>query len=196
MENKDIDQLLAMREQMSQLKQALEKQQIITDKALRRAMVSRSSWLGVFVKVQMWAAPFLFLILLLPCIVMGMNWGPAIVWGIACAASVWMDFKTVNISKEKILNLSFNDLRIFLIRQKRQRNIQALIETTFMLPWLAWFFYEFFRAVSSEHHPFSWEEYLANLGIAVVLGIVVIILIYHKINKTSAQLIQEMQQED
>ncbi len=196
MDNNNIDQLEEMRQQMGQLKQALENQKIITDKALRRAMVSSSSWLSVFVKVQVGAAPFLFLILIMACIILKMSWWPIIVWGILCAVSVWMDFKTVIISKDKIFNLSFKDLRIFLIKQTRQRKLQALIETVVMLPWLAWYFYEFFRAISSDTKPFSMTEYLINLAIAAVASIIVVLVIYRKINKTTATLLHEMEQED
>ena len=193
MEDKNIkDELQELRSQMGSLKETLSEQKIVTDEALRKAMVNRSSWLGKLVKSEVWLAPLIIIMLGWPSIAYGMSWWPLIVFMVVLLPSIWLDSKTVVIPPEKILHCPLTELRHFILWQTKWRNIQFLIEFVLSLAWLGWYGYEMLLSMATPDNPFEISEFYWLFAMSGLGGIIAAMVVYIKISKTYSKLLETL----
>lgn len=186
------DELQEMRRPMECLKETLAGQNIVTDEALRRAMVNRSSWLGKLVRGELWAAPLLILVLSWQVMAYGMSWWPLILFIVLLLPSIWLDSKTVVIPEEKILHCSLTELRRFMLWQTKWRNIQFAIEFVLSLAWLGWYIYEMMLSMATPENPFDIKDFCWLFAFSGLGGIIAVVVIYRKISKTHRNVMESL----
>ncbi len=188
----ESNELKVLRKQILELREALTHSKITNENIIRRSMGKRSSWLEIFVKAEAYSLPFLTLVLLIPSLLFGSSVYPVIVYFLLATVSVWLDWHTMRIASHNILTMSLSELRVSLVKQKKLRLVQTLVETPITILWLLWY-------LSSLKSSFNHEDELTgiidkgvSLGffVGVIIAIIVIFLIYHKAQKTNNDLIE------
>lgn len=190
----DNDELLSLRAQVAQLRQRLQQSEIVTDKIMRQVMRGKSSWLGALVTSEFIVLPFLTLAFISFLSAINASILPAIVFTILAGISAWMDCYTLNITKKSIYTMPLLQLREFLIKQKKQRIIQLIVEAPLTIAWLLWFGYTIFAAQAADPEL----KLILNIGfwvglaIGIPISIIVIAIIYYKAQKTNNELIERI----
>lgn len=187
-----MDELTDLRRQMDSLKKSLEQSQIINQELVRSVTKAKASWLNKIVKWEFILAPVVVLLILAECLGTGVSPWFAIVAGAGILIDSLYDLKTTRVPEQDIISLDLLSLREKLSRQKQMRYKQFLITTPLSLIWGAAFVYCIIRKILVEINlP---ENMIRNISIGtvlftVVLCVVVVILIYRKMQKTGDEII-------
>lgn len=188
----DIDVLEDLKRQVKELKDQLTASNIVTQSIMRKAMKGSSSWLDRFVKTEIVTLPLLVLIIGSISYHLGTSIWPTIVFLIIGTISAWFDWYTMRIATKNILTMPMAQLKANLIKQKKYRRLQTLIETPLSIVWLVWYIISVIPELIRDNE-IGKELYLV-LGISVALGIlialVVIYIIYNKAQNTNNELIE------
>ena len=123
---------------MAAMKSDLDKNAIVNDRLIQTVMKERSKGLNRFVNAEIISIPFTFLLFIVICYVMKLSIWIFVTMAIGVIVSTIVDIKTMKVSTRLINSLSLRDLRTYLIRQKRQRTIQLIVELPLGMAWLVW----------------------------------------------------------
>lgn len=192
MDNKD--DLEQLRRQVSELKEQLNNSRITTRSIIRKAMKSRSSWLDSFVKAEVIVTPVISIILGLISFLFGSSLWPVVVFLILGTLSTWIDWHTFRIAANSILTMPMSQLKDSLIRQKRHRLIQTMVETPLSIGWLCWYFISIKNSISTNEKEAEELFYGAIAG-GCIAALIVVVIIYSKAQKTNNELIQTIESE-
>lgn len=186
------NELEVLRKQILDLREELKHSKITNDKIMRRAMGNRSSWLDKFVKAEAFSLPFLALILFAPHLLLGSSVYPVIVFFVLAIISTWLDWYTLRIASKNILTMSLSQLRESLVRQKKHRLIQTIVETPIAILWMLWYVNSIMSTLNHEDEMTSFLETGINVGfiVGVIVALVVIVIIYNKAQTTNNDLIE------
>ena len=115
---------------------------------------------------------------------------------IGCIISMIIDLKTMKVSTRLINSLSLRDLRTYLIRQKRQRTIQLIVELPLAMAWLVWFLLSLLgnsMALRDMNDPTTvgWIKFAVIIATAII-ALVVIILVYRNSQRINDSMIKEI----
>lgn len=187
----EIDELEELRRQINDLRSELSHSRIVNDKVIRQSMRGRSSWLGTFVKLEAVTIPILGFFFWCILYFMDASLWPAYVFVIIAAVSTWFDTYTMTIRTKALLTMPMSELKNYLVKQKKQRLIQLLIETPLTILWVIWFFF----AVKSTLREGSIAYEFINDGFSIGLfgglffGLLAVAIIYIKAQNTNDALI-------
>ena len=120
----------------------------------------------------------------------------AVTMAIGCIISMIIDLKTMKVSTRLINSLSLRDLRTYLIRQKRQRTIQLIVELPLAMAWLVWFLLSLLgnsMALRDMNDPTTvgWIKFAVIIATAII-ALVVIILVYRNSQRINDSMIKEI----
>lgn len=200
-----MDELTILREQMNSLKESLNKSKIVTNRLMLTVMKQKSSWINNMVWGEVIGAPFIIFLIVSECAFAGISMWFAIIGAIGLIIDVWADFKTARISPKDILTMDMLSLRRKLLKQKRQRTLQCIIELPLGLIWGTWFAFAFFMNMFGEKIAVGSEPFWVIIGIIVVMNLLIIgitVGIYSKMQNTNDDLIrrinemEEMEEKD
>ncbi len=180
---------------MTSLKESLKKSEIVTKNLMLTVMRQKSSWLNNLVWGEVIAAPFLMLLIAGECIYAGISVWFFIVGAVALIIDVILDFKTARISPKDFYTMDMLSLRRKLVKQKRQRGIQFVIELPLAMIWGSWFAFAFFMSSFGKKIATGGEEFWIIIGIVGVINLIIIgvcIGLYGKMQRTNDDLIRQI----
>ncbi len=186
-----MDELNILKEEMAAMKRNLDKQQIVNEKLMRTVMRQRTSWLNTFVKIEIIALPFIYLIFAGICAFYKISQWYAITFLILAAIDSFMDLRTFRISPKIFSTCSMMEVRKLLIKQKKERFIQTCISAPAAIIWFVLF------AIGVMGDPQSPEGYGGLVGglIGAIIGAIVVVILYRKAQKTNDSIIDEIEEE-
>lgn len=191
-----MDELDMLRDQMAAMKSDLDKNAIVNDRLMQTVMKERSKGLNRLVNTEIIFIPFLILFYIGICHVMKLSIWIAVTMAIGCIISMIIDLKTMKVSTRLINSLSLRDLRTYLIRQKRQRTIQLIVELPLAMAWLVWFLLSLLgnsMALKDMNDPTTvgWIKFAVIIATAII-ALVVIILVYRNSQRINDSMIKEI----
>ncbi len=191
-----MDELDMLRDQMAAMKSDLDKNAIVNDRLMQTVMKERSKGLNRLVNAEIIFIPFLILFYIGICHVMKLSIWIAVTMAIGCIISMIIDLKTMKVSTRLINSLSLRDLRTYLIRQKRQRTIQLIVELPLAMAWLVWFLLSLLgnsMALRDMNDPTTvgWIKFAVIIATAII-ALVVIILVYRNSQRINDSMIKEI----
>lgn len=191
-----MDELDMLRAQMAAMKSDLDKNAIVNDRLMQTVMKERSKGLNRLVNAEIIFIPFLILFYIGICHVMKLSIWIAVTMAIGCIISMIIDLKTMKVSTRLINSLSLRDLRTYLIRQKRQRTIQLIVELPLAMAWLVWFLLSLLgnsMALRDMNDPTTvgWIKFAVIIATAII-ALVVIILVYRNSQRINDSMIKEI----
>ncbi len=191
-----MDQLELMRQQLESMKRRLDTQNIINDKMLRRVMRSKASWLNNLVTVEIILLPLTYIFFAAFSARCGVSQWYAFIFLILGAIDTTLDFRTVRMPASMLSEATILDLKKYILRQKKERFIQICVLLPLSIIWIIAFVY----ALTVNFAPGSSDEF-ASIAIACgitggsiggILGVVLVILIYRKIQRTNDSLLTDL----
>lgn len=191
-----MDELDMLHDQMAAMKSDLDKNAIVNDRLMQTVMKERSKGLNRLVNAEIIFIPFLILFYIGICHVMKLSIWIAVTMAIGCIISMIIDIKTMKVSTRLINSLSLRDLRTYLIRQKRQRTIQLIVELPLGMAWLVWFLLSLLgnsMALRDMNDPTTvgWIKFAVIIATAII-ALVVIILVYRNSQRINDSMIKEI----
>ena len=191
-----MDEIKELREQMNAMRQSLDSYAIINDRLMKSVMKERSKDLNRLVIGEIIALPFIALFYFGICLAPDMTIWLAIAATAGSILSTLVDVRTVKVPGRMVNGSSLRGLKEYLLKQKRMRAVQTAVELPLSIAWLVWFLLAFMSndmmfgdLAGSE--TFAWVKY-GTVGIAILLTLVSVCLIYRKIQNINNSIINEI----
>lgn len=191
-----MDEIKELREQMNAMRQSLDSYAIINDRLMKSVMKERSKDLNRLVIGEIIALPFIALFYFGICLALDMTIWLAIAATAGSILSTLVDVRTVKVPGRMVNGSSLRGLKEYLLKQKRMRTVQTAVELPLSIAWLVWFLLAFMSndmmfgdLAGSE--TFAWVKY-GTVGIAILLTLVSVCLIYRKIQNINNSIINEI----
>ncbi len=183
-----MDELDILKEEMAALKRSLDKEQIVNDKLVRTVMRQRVSWMNAFVKFEIIALPFTYLVFAAACAFFKISQWYAVAFLIIGGVDSLLDLRTFRISPKIFSTCSMMEVRSLLIKQKKERFIQTCISAPLAIIWLLLFSMAVFSG------PQTSVGYAGMVGgiIGGVIGGIIVMILYRKAQKTNDTIIDEI----
>lgn len=195
-----MDELDMLRDQMAAMKSDLDKNAIINDRLMQTVMKERSKGLNRLVNAEIISIPFLILLFFGICHVMHLSIWILVTMAIGLIVSTIVDIKTMKVSTRLINSLSLRDLRTYLIRQKRQRTIQLIVELPLGMAWLVWLLLSLFdnsmvltdlRDMNNQA-TVGWIKF-AIIMVTSIIAIFTMIMVYREAQNVNDSMIEEIE---
>lgn len=190
--NTDNHELEQIREEMKDLREALQAQKIFSDMCIRQAMAKKLSWNKRFVKIEVYAIiPLLFLFMVGMRGGWGISWPFIIISMIMIATDVVWDVIINRLKEDNSATMPLIELKERLIKQKKMRRQQMAIEIPLLICWIIWLEYEIYCKALSHAEINPWIP----VGITVALfavSITVAFAIYNKMQGIDETAIAEI----
>lgn len=189
-----------LRDQMAAMKSDLDKNAIINDRLMQTVMKERSKGLNRLVNAEIISIPFLILLFFGICHVMHLSIWILVTMAIGLIVSTIVDIKTMKVSTRLINSLSLRDLRTYLIRQKRQRTIQLIVELPLGMAWLVWLLLSLFdnsmvltdlRDMNNQA-TVGWIKF-AIIMVTSIIAIFTMIMVYREAQNVNDSMIEEIE---
>ena len=191
-----MDEIKELREQMNAMRQSLDSYAIINDRLMKSVMKERSKDLNRLVIGEIIALPFIALFYFGICLALDMTIWLAIAATAGSILSTLVDVRTVKVPGRMVNGSSLRGLKEYLLKQIRMRAVQTAVELPLSIAWLVWFLLAFMSndmmfgdLAGSE--TFAWVKY-GTVGIAILLTLVSVCLIYRKIQNINNSIINEI----
>lgn len=187
-----MEELDILKEEMAALRRNLDKEQIVNDKLLRTVMRQKASWLNTFVKVEILALPFVYLLFVVICAGFRISQWYAFAFLILGLIDSVVDLRTFRISPKIFSTCSMMEVRKILVRQKKERFIHVCIALPLSLIWLYLLCNAIFRATdpNAVDHALNFGGAIGGI-IGGIIGAIVVIIIYRKAQKTNDVIIED-----
>lgn len=197
MENNNTNnELELLRQQMNVLKEKLDAQEIVNDRLVAKSMRKEMSWIKKYIYVQFALIPFVALIWVGVKYILGLSWWNYSFLMLICVVSVYIDY-VVNV--KALSNADYHKNNLIetarkLVKMKRQRTIQMIVEILLLILWLIWTFLEVNSAQSTAT---GIRQSLLQGGIiggyiGGVIGIIVAFVIFYKMQRTNDRMIEQI----
>lgn len=199
--NSNMCELEQMREQMQMLRDKLDKQKIINDKLVRRAVKSRMSWMKRFIYLEFCVIPLLALCWLGLKTFIGLSWPNYVFMVIMTIVDAVWDYR-INVASlriERIEQENLLDTLHCLARMKQMRTRSFCIMMPFLIVWIVWTGMEMWMGLDDKMAAGRIIGYAARGGfwgflLSVPLSVFVIVHIYRKMQRTNDELIQQIRE--
>lgn len=187
-----MDELDILKEEMAALRRNLDKEQIVNDKLLRTVMRQKASWLNTFVKAEILALPFIYLLFVAICAGFRISQWYAFSFLILGLIDSVVDLRTFRISPKIFSTCSMMEVRRILAKQKKERLIHVCIALPLSIIWLFMLCNAIFRATdpNAVDHALNIEGSIGGI-IGGIIGAIVVIIIYRKAQKTNDVIIED-----
>lgn len=197
MENNNTNnELELLRQQMNVLKEKLDAQEIVNDRLVAKSMRKEMSWIKKYIYVQFALIPFVALIWVGVKYILGLSWWNYSFLMLVCVISVYVDY-VINV--KALSNADYHKNNLIetarkLVKMKRQRTIQMIVEILLLILYLIWTFLEVNSAQSTATGP---RQSLLQGGIiggyiGGVIGIIVAFVIFYKMQRTNDRMIEQI----
>lgn len=197
MENSNTNnELELLRQQMNVLKEKLDAQEIVNDRLVAKSMRKEMSWIKKYIYVQFALIPFVALIWVGIKYILGLSWWNYSFLMLMCVVFVYIDY-VVNV--KALSNADYHKNNLIetarkLVKMKRQRTIQMIVEILLLILWLIWTFLEVNSAQSTAT---GIRQSLLQGGIiggyiGGVIGLIVAFVIFYKMQRTNDRMIEQI----
>lgn len=197
MENNNTNnELELLRQQMNVLKEKLDAQEIVNDRLVAKSMRKEMSWIKKYIYVQFALIPFVALIWVGVKYILGLSWWNYSFLMLMCVVFVYIDY-VVNV--KALSNADYHKNNLIetarkLMKMKRQRTIQMIVEILLLILWLIWTFLEVNSAQSTAT---GLRQSLLQGGIiggyiGGVIGLIVAFVIFYKMQRTNDRMIEQI----
>lgn len=197
MENNNTNnELELLRQQMNVLKEKLDAQEIVNDRLVAKSMRKEMSWIKKYIYVQFALIPFVALIWVGVKYILGLSWWNYSFLMLMCVVFVYIDY-VVNV--KALSNADYHKNNLIetarkLVKMKRQRTIQMIVEILLLILWLIWTFLEVNSAQSTAT---GIRQSLLQGGIiggyiGGVIGLIVAFVIFYKMQRTNDRMIEQI----
>lgn len=197
MENNNTNnELELLRQQMNVLKEKLDAQEIVNDRLVAKSMRKEMSWIKKYIYVQFALIPFVALIWVGVKYMLGLSWWNYSFLMLVCVISVYVDY-VINV--KALSNADYHKNNLIetarkLVKMKRQRTIQMIVEILLLILWLIWTILEVNSAQSTAT---GLRQSLLQGGIiggyiGGVIGIIVAFVIFYKMQRTNDRMIEQI----
>ncbi len=194
--NNDL-QLEQMRQQMTELKQQLDKQQIVNEQLLRQSMTSKMSWIKRYIWLEMALIPILLLILAPIHAMLGLSWWLYGFLAVMLVVDVAADYRINKVDKNQLLMGNLVEASRRLTLMKKQRAWSFALGILVVIIWIVWFLYELQCASGMQSsdflNGFAMGGFFGGI-IGGVIGLVVAIIIFYKMQRTNDEVLAQIDQ--
>lgn len=194
--NNDL-QLEQMRQQMTELKQQLDKQQIVNEQLLRQSMTSKMSWIKRYIWLEMALIPILLLILAPIHAMLGLSWWLYGFLAVMLVVDVAADWRINHVDRNQLLTGNLIEASRRLTLMKKQRAWSFALGILGVIIWIVWFLYELQCASGMQSsdflNGFAMGGFFGGI-IGGVIGLVVAIIIFYKMQRTNDEVLAQIDQ--
>ncbi len=194
--NNDL-QLEQMRQQMTELKQQLDKQQIVNEQLLRQSMTSKMSWIKRYIWLEMALIPILLLILAPIHAMLGLSWWLYGFLAVMLVVDVAADWRINHVDRNQLLTGNLVEASRRLTLMKKQRAWSFALGILGVIIWIVWFLYELQCASGMQSsdflNGFAMGGFFGGI-IGGVIGLVVAIIIFYKMQRTNDEVLAQIDQ--
>lgn len=197
--NSSMCELEQMREQMQMLRNKLDRQEIINDKLVRRAVESGMSWIKRFVYLEFCMLPLLALVWLGIKSFFGLSWPNYVFMVVMTVADAVWDYR-INVASlriERMEDANLMDTLHSLARMKRMRARSFCIMMPFLVVWIVWTGMEMWMNPACRG---GGEDLVGSVAcggfwgffLSIPLALFAAIHIYRKMQRTNDELIRQI----
>ena len=194
--NNDL-QLQQMRQQMTELKQQLDKQQIVNEQLLRQSMTSKMSWIKRYIWLEMALIPILLLILAPIHAMLGLSWWLYGFLAVMLVVDVAADWRINHVDRNQLLTGNLVEASRRLTLMKKQRAWSFALGILGVIIWIVWFLYELQCASGMQSsdflNGFAMGGFFGGI-IGGVIGLIVAIIIFYKMQRTNDEVLAQIDQ--
>lgn len=182
--NNEMNEIYELRQQMAAMKRSLDKYAIVNENLICTVLKKRSQGLNWFVNTEIIVLPVLCLFFFGLCSALHLSIWLAITMSVACVLSTIVDTKTMRVPKKLISEMNLSQLRTFLVRQKRYRTWQLIVELPLSAAWIVWFMLEYLSndvmfETLKDSETFAWIK-LIIIAVMLLLVTVIIMVLFKK----------------
>jgi len=194
--NNDL-QLEQMRQQMTELKQQLDRQEIVNEQLLRQSMTSKMSWIKRYIWLEMALIPILLLILAPIHAMLGLSWWLYGFLAVMLVVDVAADWRINHVDRNQLLTGNLVEASRRLTLMKKQRAWSFALGILGVIIWIVWFLYELQCASGMQSsdflNGFAMGGFFGGI-IGGVIGLVVAIIIFYKMQRTNDEVLAQIDQ--
>ncbi len=194
--NNDL-QLEQMRQQMTELKQQLDRQEIVNEQLLRQSMTSKMSWIKRYIWLEMALIPILLLILAPIHAMLGLSWWLYGFLAVMLVVDVAADWRINHVDRNQLLTGNLVEASRRLTLMKKQRAWSFALGILVVIIWIVWFLYELQCASGMQSsdflNGFAMGGFFGGI-IGGVIGLVVAIIIFYKMQRTNDEVLAQIDQ--
>ncbi len=190
-------QLEQMRQQMTELKQQLDRQEIVNEQLLRQSMTSKMSWIKRYVWLEIAFIPIVLLILAPIHAMLGLSWWLYGFLAVMLVVDVAADWRINRVDRNQLLTGNLVEASRRLRAMKRQRAWAFVLGIIGVVIWIAWFLFELKLAQGIQANDFLngfAQGGLVGGIIGAVIGLIAAIIIFNKMQRTNDEVLAQIDQ--
>ena len=195
--NNNDQQLEQMRQQMTELKQQLDRQEIVNEQLLRQSMTSKMSWIKRYVWLEIAFIPIVLLILAPIHAMLGLSWWLYGFLAVMLVVDVAADWRINRVDRNQLLTGNLVEASRRLTAMKRQRAWAFVLGIIGVVIWIAWFLFELKLAQGIQANDFLngfAQGGLVGGIIGAVIGLIAAIIIFNKMQRTNDEVLAQIDQ--
>jgi len=190
-------QLEQMRQQMTELKQQLDRQEIVNEQLLRQSMTSKMSWIKRYVWLEIAFIPIVLLILAPIHAMLGLSWWLYGFLAVMLVVDVAADWRINCVDRNQLLTGNLVEASRRLTAMKRQRAWAFVLGIVGVVIWIAWFLFELKLAQGIQANDFlngfAMGGFFGGI-IGGVIGLIAAIIIFYKMQRTNDEVLAQIDQ--
>ena len=196
MENNNMEhlELEHLRGQMSDLREQLDRQQIVNDQVMQRSMKSQFSWIKRYIYFEIALVPICLIIFAVLHNTLGLSWWLYGFLAVMLIVDVTVDYCINRVDFGSLLSQNLLEASEKFARMKRWRLWSFVISMILVILWLLGLLYEL------SHASTQGSDFLAGFAqggfwgaiIGAVIGIVVALLVFFKMQRTNDDIIAQI----
>ena len=195
--NNNDQQLEQMRQQMTELKQQLDRQEIVNEQLLRQSMTSKMSWIKRYVWLEIAFIPIVLLILAPIHAMLGLSWWLYGFLAVMLVVDVAADWRINRVDRNQLLTGNLVEASRRLTAMKHQRAWACVLGIIGVVIWIAWFLFELKLAQGIQANDFLngfAQGGLVGGIIGAVIGLIAAIIIFNKMQRTNDEVLAQIDQ--
>ncbi|MDE6243653.1 MAG: hypothetical protein K2M14_06555 [Muribaculaceae bacterium] len=124
---------------------------------------------------------------------MGASWTCVIFTILFCSADAVWDAIINRLNTTDFTTLSLVKLKERLLKQRKMRRNQMMIEVPLVILWAGWFAYDLISNAKGMYQDFPALLLVIMIGVLLVIGIVIVFNIYRKMQATDSESLAEIE---
>lgn len=195
--NNNDQQLEQMRQQMTELKQQLDRQEIVNEQLLRQSMTSKMSWIKRYIWLEIAFIPIVLLILAPIHAMLGLSWWLYGFLAVMLVVDVAADWRINRVDRNQLLTGNLVEASRRLTAMKHQRAWAFVLGIVGVVIWIAWFLFELKLAQGIQANDFLngfAQGGLVGGIIGAVIGLIAAIIIFNKMQRTNDEVLAQIDQ--
>ena len=188
-------QLEELRQQMAELRQQLDRQEIVNESLIRQSMTGKMSWIKRYIWLEVAMVPLCLLILAPVHAALGLSWWLFAFLAVMLIVDVAADFYINRVDKNQLLTGNLVEASRRLTEMKRQRAWAFALGLLGVIIWIVWFLFELRRVAGSFAQDFlngfAQGGFLGGI-IGAVIGLTIAVVIFRKMQRTNDEMIEQI----